>query len=168
MIMKKDVNFGLFILIIATLVCFAGFTTYYQSTFENISTNYAEKIDELEKVTDDLQLQKSRLNETSYELKIKVDRETELSDRYNTVKSERDQFEQDNTNLKSELSTTKSKLSETEATLTATQSTLAQTASDLENAEDDVAGLRNDVDDLCDEISILGGSSDPDIIDICG
>ena len=166
MIMKKDVNFGLFILIIATLICFAGFTTYYQNTFENISTDYEEKISELEKVTGDLQLQKSRLNETSYELKIKVDREAELSGKYDTVKSERDKFEQDTEKLTNELEKTEIELSQTKVTLTSTKNQLAQTESDLTNAEDDIKDLDEDVEDLCTEVTSLG-TSDQDIIDIC-
>ena len=158
MIMKKDVNFGLFVLIIATLICFVGFTTYYQSTFENISTNYEEKIGELEKVTGDLQLQKSRLNETSYELKIKVDRESELSDRYNEVKTEKESLEEDNARLTSELESTKSELSQKKAELSVAQSELGQTKSDLSDALLDVSNLEDDVDDLCDTISDLGGS----------
>ena len=38
--MKKDVNLGLLVLIVASIVLFAGFSVYYQSTFRDISMDY--------------------------------------------------------------------------------------------------------------------------------
>ncbi|MFC1704738.1 hypothetical protein ACFLZ6_00235 [Nanoarchaeota archaeon] len=156
--MKKDVNFGLFVLIIATLICFAGFTAYYQATFENVSTGYKEKIDELSKVTTDLQTQKTRLNETSYELKIKVDRESELSEKYNEVKTDKETLEANNAKLTSELASTTSELNQKKSELAVAQSELSKARSDLSDAVLDASNLEDDVDDLCDTISDLGGS----------
>ncbi len=67
-IMKKDVNFVFFILIIATVISFAGFTAYYQISFRNINDEYDTKLSELNKVTSDLLEKKSILLQTTTEL----------------------------------------------------------------------------------------------------
>jgi glycine cleavage system regulatory protein len=110
--------------------------------------------------TQDLTLQKSRLNQTSYELKIKVDRESELSDKYTDIKDEKDLVEQENIKLSGELA-------EKEAQLELKQSQLSAAQSELSDARLESSNLEDDAEDLCDEIDVLGGSSDPDIDDIC-
>ena len=66
-IMKRDVNFGLFILIIATLIVFAGFSTYYQKSFKNITSDYEAKLAELNEITTTLETKKAELASTSEE-----------------------------------------------------------------------------------------------------
>ncbi len=61
-VMIRDINFGLFLLIVAVLIAFAGFTAYYQSTFTNLSLEYHTKLGELEKVSSTLQSEKAKLN----------------------------------------------------------------------------------------------------------
>tara|TARA_Y100000310_G_scaffold291402_1_gene319328 strand:- start:381 stop:857 length:477 start_codon:yes stop_codon:yes gene_type:complete len=81
-VMKRDVNFGMFVLIIATLLVFAGFTAYYQTTFENLTSEYRGKIGELSTVTSNLQQEKIKLNQTSIQLQIKAEKEKSLNEKY--------------------------------------------------------------------------------------
>ena len=43
-IMRRDVNLGLLLLIVAALLMFSGFTVYYQTTFKNLSKTYETQI----------------------------------------------------------------------------------------------------------------------------
>ena len=109
-IMKKDVNFVFFILIIATVVSFAGFTAYYQVSFRNINAEYDTKLAELNKVTKDLFEKKSVLLQTTSELDTTKKGREELGQQYNEIKSERDVLFVERDTLKENLYQTKSEL----------------------------------------------------------
>ena len=78
-VMRRDINIGLLFLIVATLIVFAGFTVYYQTTFKNVSNEYKAKLTELEKVSSDLESKKKELTETSQTLQLKESNEQALS-----------------------------------------------------------------------------------------
>ena len=77
--MKKDVNFGLLVLIIVSILLFSGFSVYYQTTFKDVSLEYGEKLEQLSDVTNQLSSKRQELNET-YTLRIKA--ETDKKKRY--------------------------------------------------------------------------------------
>ena len=91
-IMKKDLNMGLLLLIVAALLMFSGFTVYYQTTFKNVSKSFEIKLKELEAVSNDLAAKRSQLNETNLQLQIKKQKEDDLSKKFVDTKSERDQL----------------------------------------------------------------------------
>jgi len=121
-IMKKDVNFVFFILIIATVVSFAGFTAYYQVSFRNINEEYNEKLGELNKVTKDLLEKKSTLLQTTEELDTTKKGREELGEKYGELKGERDILKDERDTLKENLYQTRSEL-EQKKTQVATLST---------------------------------------------
>ncbi|MDP7323820.1 MAG: hypothetical protein QF632_03605 [Candidatus Woesearchaeota archaeon] len=92
-VMKRDVNFGMFVLIIATLLVFAGFTAYYQTTFENLTSEYRGKLGELSDVTSNLQQEKIKLNQTSIQLQIKAEKEKSLNEKYEEMVAWKDREE---------------------------------------------------------------------------
>jgi len=151
----KDVNFGLFILILGTLITFAGFTVYFQNTFTNLSIEYHTKLGELEKVTNTLQNEKSRLNLTSYQLKIKAERETDLSNKYDTIRSEKENLEKEKAELESELTKTKSDLNEKSSQLSSTKEKLESTESTLTTANAEIANLNTVIASLNTKVSSL-------------
>src|SRR3989338_9485241 len=102
-VMRRDINLGLMFLIVATLITFAGFTVYYQTTFKNISSEYKTKLAELEKVSSELTTKKKELTETSQNLQLKESREQDLSSKYTTVKGEKDQLEGEKATLQIDL-----------------------------------------------------------------
>lgn len=163
--MKKDVNMGLLVLIIASIVLFSAFSVYYQTTFNDISLEYKTKLEQLSKVTTELATQRQALNET-YSLKTKAeqDRQT-LDSRYTEVRDENDGLKSDNTNLRSEVSSTKSQLGEKSAELAATENLLAQVQTQLGAANSEVtslksqrSSLKSDIDRLCAKLVAAGGS----------
>ena len=117
-IMKKDVNFVFFILIIATVVSFAGFTAYYQVSFRNINSEYDTKLSELNKVTQDLFEKKSVLLQTTSELDTTKKGREELGEQYNEIKSERDVLFVERDTLKENLYQTKSELEQKKTQVT--------------------------------------------------
>ena len=163
--MKKDVNMGLLVLIIASIVLFSAFSVYYQTTFKDISLEYKTKLEQLSKVTTELSTQRQALNET-YSLKVKAEQDRQTLDaRYIDVRDENDGLKSDNTNLRSEVSSTKSQLAEKSAVLAATENLLAQVQTQLGAANSEVtslksqrSSLKDDIKKICTKLIAAGGS----------
>src|SRR3989344_9653050 len=97
--MKRDVNIGLLILIIAAVIVFSSFSVYYQSTFKNVSLDYLNKLEQLNRVTSELSKQKQELNQT-YSLRTKAEEDKKTLDvKYTEVRDENEQPSSDNTNM---------------------------------------------------------------------
>ena len=124
-IMKKDVNFVFFILIIATVVAFAGFTAYYQVSFRNINEEYDTKLAELNSVTKDLLEKKSILLQTNIELDTTKKGREELGEKYDDLKTERDTLEDERNTFRDNLFATRSELTQTKSQLETTTVQLA-------------------------------------------
>ena len=154
-VMKKDVNLGLLLLIVAALLMFSGFTVYYQTTFKNISKSYEIKLKELETVSRELGAKRGELNETSVQLQLRKQKEEDLSRKFVDTKSERDQFESDKnkltadlTSTKSELAGTRTKLEQVQVQLSNALTDLAKKTADLNNALSDIRNLKKEIDCL--------------------
>ncbi len=154
-VMKRDVNFGLLLIIIATLISFSAFTVYYQKSFKNLSTDYYGKLSELDSVADQLTLEKGRLNQTSYQLQVKEKRESELSGIYTDLRVEKEGVEADLKTVQEALSAEQDKLREAQDELTQTLDELTTTKSDLENAQERIDDLKDEIDDLEDQVASL-------------
>jgi len=157
-IMKKDVNFVFFILIIATVVSFAGFTAYYQVSFRNINTEYDTKLAELNKVTTDLFEKKAILLQTSEELDTTKKGREELGSKYDVLKNERDDLQVDRDTLYE-------KLQQKTAALKQKETQVESLSSQLEVEQARSAGLKEDRDyyknkyKTCEDVAEgLGGS----------
>lgn len=165
--MKKDVNLGLLVLIVVSIILFSGFSVYYQTTFKDVSLEYQNKLEQLGTVTQELSSKRQELNET-YSLKLKAEKDRNVLDaRYKDISDERDRLDDDNTKLQSELGTTKSSLAEKSAELGATKNLLSQTQSSLSAANNQISSLKSqknnlkdDVDRICTKLIAAGGSDD--------
>jgi len=115
--MRKDVNLGLLLLIVAALLMFSGFTVYYQTSFKNLSTTYQNELNELDRLSKELASKRAQLNETSVQLQLKSQKEDSLSKKYVDTSTERDQFASDKTKLQADLTSTKTALASAEADL---------------------------------------------------
>ncbi|MCH8003937.1 MAG: hypothetical protein IH934_04885 [Nanoarchaeota archaeon] len=165
--MKRDVNLGLLILIIVSIVLFSGFSVYYQTTFKDVSLEYQNKLNQLGQVTKELSSKRLELNET-YSLRVKAEEDKKVLDqRFNDVRDENTRISADNTNLRSEVSSTKSQLAEKSSQLDATKTLLAQTQSSLSAANGEItalksqrSNLKDDRDRICAKLIAAGGSDD--------
>ena len=144
--MKRDVNVGLLLLIMAALLMFSGFTVYYQTSFKNLSTTYHNELKELERVTSDLESKRSLLNDTSTQLQLKKQKEEDLSKKFTDVRSEKEQLETDKKKLEVELANTKSDLASTNAKLAQTQNQLTTEIQLVQDLNTQVLNLKSDVD----------------------
>tara|TARA_Y100000310_G_scaffold68197_1_gene63498 strand:+ start:10889 stop:11413 length:525 start_codon:yes stop_codon:yes gene_type:complete len=164
---KKDVNIGLLILIVATLIMFSAFTVYYQTTFKNISKSYKTKLDELVKVTSDLDLKRTLLNETSTQLDLKKQREEDFNVKFTEVRGERDTLESDKNQLTVDLTSTKAQLAQSQSDLANSQAQVAEKQSELTDAYNSIqslqksnSNLKGDVDRLDTRVSCLLNTAD--------
>ena len=156
--MKKDVNLGLLVLIIASILLFSGFSVYYQSAFKDVSLEYKEKLGQLSDVTKQLSSKRQELNET-YSLRVKAEQDRQTLDvQYNEVRNENDNMKTDNTNLRSEVSSTKNELGEKTAQLAATQSSLIAANSEVSSLKSQKSNLKDDIDRICVKLIAVGGS----------
>jgi len=165
--MKRDVNLGLLVLIVASIILFSGFSVYYQTTFKDVSLEYQTKLEQLSTVTNELSVRKQELNET-FTLRKRAEEDKQvLDERYKDASDENERLSDDNTNLRSEVSSTKNQLAEKKAELDATKNLLAQTQSRLSAANSEVSSLKSqksnlndDIDRICTSLLALGGSDD--------
>ena len=145
--MKKDVNFVFFILIIATIVAFAGFTAYYQTSFRNINEEYDTKLAELNKVTKDLLEKKSILLQTNIELDTTKKGREELGEKYDDLKGERDTLEEERNTFRDNLYQTRTELSQTKSQLEATTSQLIVKTEEADRWKSEYSSCDDDLDE---------------------
>src|SRR3989344_1231244 len=154
-IMKRDVNLGLLLLIVAALLMFSGFTVYYQTTFKNVSQSFEIKLRELEEVGKELESKRGQLNETNIQLQLKKQKEEDLSKKFTDVRGERDQLETDKKKLEVELASTKGQLSATLAELSTTKNQLTAQVQLSQELNQQVINLKSEVKQLNDKIDDL-------------
>src|SRR3989338_8805666 len=149
--MKKDVNVVLLLLIIESILVFSGFTVYYQTTFKDVSIEYKNKLEQLEKVTTDLSTQRQQLNET-YALRVKVEQDKRALDQsYKELSDERNQLADDKSKLEDDLFATKNNLAEKGAQLQSTQNQLASTEAELGSVKAQRDSYKADLKEVCDD-----------------
>lgn len=146
-IMKKDVNFVFFILIIATVVSFAGFTAYYQVSFRNINEEYDTKLAELNKVTKDLLEKKALLLETSVELNTTKKGREELGEKYNEIKDQRDSLQVERDTLKENLYQTRGELEQKRQQVTDLSGQLVVAQAEVEKWKGEHNSCEQDLDE---------------------
>jgi len=149
-IMKKDVNFVFFILIIAVVVSFAGFTAYYQVSFRNINEEYTTKLAELNKVTKDLFEKKGALLQTSEELDTTKKGREELGQKYDTLKDERDVLKDERDAFRDNLYKTQSELKQKETQVASLSTQLIVSQEESESWENKYKSCDDDL-EACED-----------------
>lgn len=150
--LKRDVNLGFLFLLIATLLLFLGFTIYYETHLKNVQSEYDTKLSQLEKVTEELNSEKSRLNQT-YKLRVKAEQDIEaLDDQFKEISEERDNLEGERDTLSTELLLSKNQLAKAKADLKQNEVLLAQTQDSLAVANQKARKLEIKVDNLEDDL----------------
>lgn len=153
--MKRNVNFGFFFLLIATLISLAGLSIYYQTTFKDLYMDYKLKLDDLRNISSTLSTEKAKLEQTSQELNIKEEREKELSTQYTGLKTEKEKLEDEKASLQKQLASKTSELIQKRAELATAQAELSIAKTELDAAMTTISGLRADITNLDQEIASL-------------
>ncbi len=146
--MKKNVNFGFFLLLVATLICLTGLSIYYQTTFKDLYNDYRNKLGELEQVSSTLSMERTKLNQTSYQLTIKEEREKELSTQYTGLKTEKEILQRDKEKLQAQLTAKTAELFTAQNNLAKAQAELSISKTELDAAMTTISGLREDISSL--------------------
>ena len=153
--MKKNVNFGFFLLLVVTLMSLAGLSIYYQTTFKDLFMDYKGQLDNLRNVSSILSTEKAKLEQTSQELTIKEEREKELSTQYTGLRTEKEKLEGEKAKLQTQLTAKTSELTQKRAELFTAQAELSISKADLASAMTTISGLRDDIVNLEQEIASL-------------
>jgi len=149
--MKKNVNMGLLLLLVAVIICFAAFTAYYQKTFTNLSISYVNKVERIENLVGSLKKQSDILSQTSRTLNTTSAEREVLGERYTTLQSEKEVVED-------ELTGTKQELNDKIASINALNLQISELNSRIDSLIDDVNDLKGDYNSLCETHVTLGGS----------
>jgi len=153
--MKKNVNFGFFLLLAASIICLVGVSIYYQTTFKDLYLDYKEKIDALNEISSTLTSERDRLNQTSYQLMVKEEREEELSSQYSDIKQEKDKIQADKVKIQQQLQSTRAELYLAQTNLATAQAELASTKNELNSAKTTISSLNRKISDLEEDVELL-------------
>ncbi|MBI3036179.1 hypothetical protein HYY73_00260 [Candidatus Woesearchaeota archaeon] len=118
MYLKKNVNFGLLMLVITVLVGTVAITTYFQSTYKEVSEDLEQKNEQLEVVSSNFTTKIKELNKTSSELQIKQMDKERLDQLYTDMLKAKELID---------------------AELLATKGTLTETSKELERKKDELS-----------------------------
>ncbi|MBR9699434.1 hypothetical protein GOV09_03195 [Candidatus Woesearchaeota archaeon] len=154
--MKKNLNLGLLFIIMLLAVSLTAIGVYYNLNYNSLSAEYTTQLTNLQDVTDELFLQKSRLNQTAADLRVKEQDETELSSKFSDIRGENIKLTGENANLKTELTSRTNELVTKTNQLLVAQSELITVKSELENQESLITAyrstvnrLKNDIEEIC-------------------
>ncbi|MBI2133177.1 hypothetical protein HYU11_00685 [Candidatus Woesearchaeota archaeon] len=149
---KKNTNLLLLMLIIITLGAFAGFSTYYQTTYKNLSMSYNEKLTMLNQMNKNLTQQKTQLSQLNEELKLKSAVKAKFDQLYANITDYNEAISSDLTSTRKELIQTLSELKNVKSDLEDTKSELETTKSALKTQQQysldlqgTISGLRSEV-----------------------
>ena len=149
--MKRNVNFGFFLLLVAVLISLAGLSLYYQATFKALYMDYQMRIEDLKNVSSTLGTEKAKLEQTSQQLTIKEEREKELSTQYTELRTDKEKLEDEKAKLQTQLTARTNELKLKKAELFTAQAELSTTKTSLASAQTTISGLRSDINELEDE-----------------
>lgn len=148
MYMKKNVNFTLLALVIIVLVGTVAITTYFQSTYKDVSTDLKAKAEQLDVISSNFTTKIKELNKTYSELQIKQLDKEKLDQLYTDLVNEKEKVD-------AELGVTKDKLTETLTELERKKDELSDANYKLLLQEDELTDLRVKVDNLGKTINSL-------------
>jgi len=151
--MKKNVNVILLLLIVLVAASIVGLTSYYQMSFYNLSSDYHQKVGDLQKTASELEASQVQLNETAIELQLKTEREQDLSGKYTEVREEKRVVIDELNDTRKQLAETKAVLASTRTELNIVNQTLQVKTEELDEANAKIDTFRSGVNDILSELS---------------
>lgn len=152
---RKNVNLLLLLLLIIILGVFAGFTTYYQATYKNLSDSYSEKLNQLNQLNYNLTAQRAQLGQMNEELKIKSAVKEKFDVLYTNISEYNSALSQELLSTRKELASTIAQLKQTQADLDDSKSQLSATKGALKTQQNYSAELEVQVGQLKGQICTL-------------
>ncbi len=144
----ENANLGLFVIIAVVAAVMVILSVFYQDNFQEINARYNTKLNELNNTFHSLIGARAELNQTAEKLLIKSKREEDLSNKFTSIKEERDALQSE----RDELSST---VKEQVQTINALNSTVTTLRSEAKSKQEKVESLEKIVDSLQDKIDCL-------------
>ncbi|MBT7497914.1 hypothetical protein HN662_06295 [Candidatus Woesearchaeota archaeon] len=143
--LKRNINLLLLVVAVVLIGYSLSLTAYYQTTYNDVTGKYYERVQEYDQLIEDLQERENRLDEAGSEITRKTKDKEKLDELYTDLSGEK---------------------ALTDAELVDTKTLLAKTKAELEDAEDSlvirteqlnsfVEDIDSVVEDLEDEYTIL-------------
>ena len=152
---RKNVNFFLLLLVIIVLGVMAGLTTYYQTTYKNLSLSYGDKLNELNRLNHNLSQQRAFLAQINEELGLKTKAKEQFDVLYTNISSYNTKLSGDLGETRNELIDALTKLKAAEDDLETTKAELTETKGMLKTQEDYSKELEADVSRLKTQVCNL-------------
>ena len=148
--LHRNVNFGLLMALIVLALSITVLGIYYTANYGSLSSEYTRQLTSLQKVTDDLLLHKSRLNQTVKDLETKQQDETALTQKYNQLKDDNAQLTSDKQMLQEELQSKGEELAQKNAELVGAKAQVVEQMAEISDLKSDVAYYKDKYQDVCD------------------
>ena len=121
---NKNANLFLLFLIILSATALVGATVFFQMNFDRINSEYQQKLNQLNSVSQELQADQAALDKIKADLSLKSQSEEQLGQKYTDVSSQKDQLQTAKTQLENEKGQLTDELTSTEGELQSTKSSL--------------------------------------------
>ncbi len=149
---KKNVNFVLILLSLTLIASFIGFTTYYQTTYRNLTQEYNLKVNELQQAQGNITKQRDNLQNTQNELQLRVADKTKFESLYTDLVQEKNKLDTQLAFTRGTLATTQSQLAESLSTLQTTQGTLNDIQNQLSSTTQMLQAVTKQRDNYCTQL----------------
>ena len=160
---KRNVNIFLLLLVIIILGTLAGLTTYYQTTYKNLSISYGEKLNQLNELNYNLTAAKAQLAQLNEDLKVKSEVNKQFDVLYANISQYNDRLSTNYQTTKTELIDYISKLKKSDTDLASTKEQLEVARTDLKHEmnysakldieikslKSDICGLKTRLNETC-------------------
>lgn len=135
----KNANILLLFLILISAIALVFSTIFFQSNFDKVNSEYAVKMQELQKASGELNTTLQILQNYRSELTLKSEREKEFTEQYSEVQGEKQKIESEKNELSSQKQTLESELSYTESELLKVKNDLSSKISLVSTLETDLS-----------------------------
>ena len=152
---KKNVNVILLLIVLVTLVALAGLSTFFQSTYRNLSLEYRQKIGEINLLSFNLTQKEQTLHTTLVELEEQDKAEEQLGRLYTNLSDVKKRLEGDLDSTRNELVNTFAELKDTQLKLDEKKEELVSEKGRVKALQDEVTSLNSKISSKNSEICAL-------------
>ncbi len=163
----RNANVILLFMILIAATALVGATIYFQSRFSAINEEYNSKLVQLRNVSGQLEQYQGVLSTAKEELALKGSREEDLTNKYTTVKGEKDALTAERDKLLSDKALLETNLASRTAELTTAknqvltdQATINSLRTDISTLQAENTRLSNKINDYKDTIDCLESTAD--------
>jgi len=156
---RKNINLLLLILAVLLIGYTLSLTTYYQVTYNNVSSIYYDQVQEYEDLINDFKEREEELSVTQLELTKRVQDKEKLNELYTGAIGEKESAESKTLRAEADLSTANSQIKMQEAEI-------KDYKDQLEDVESIKSSIEDEIDDLKDDFRDDSNLSSSDVDDL--